>query len=184
MIIRILGTNGSGKSTVVKLVTNELQHIYEIKYPEENKRVAMGNIWEMKTGRRLFIPGHYNPGVNGGMDTIKILDRAYEKITEFHGLGCDVLYEGKNHADGSTRALKYHQCKIDFRAILMTRPLDDCINAVRKRPSKMAEKDIRQRYYLSIRIAKALEEAGVPVVRTISKDAANQVLCWLYGLER
>jgi hypothetical protein len=162
MIVNIRGTNGSGKSTIVRKVMDLYPTRIAIAYPEVNKRKPMGYIcsWSCSypdcsctvsfpkgykpseetecprskgdTTRRLFVPGHYEIQ-NGGIDTLPSLNYAYELVLKHHELGADVLYEGKNFNDSLERIKIMHQARLDVRVVFIDHPITKCIQAVHDR---------------------------------------------------
>lgn len=180
MIISVRGTNGSGKSTVVRKVVAGMEHVCQISYPDARKRRPQGNIYKFGDWRRLFVPGHYLIP-NGGIDTMKglPLDSIYELILEHHGLGASVLYEGQNNEDGPGRLIRMHEAGIDARVIFLTTPLPHCVVRVRERGHGIPREKIESLHGKITRHAEKLRDAGVRVEHLSVDEAAGRIVEWL-----
>jgi hypothetical protein len=177
MIVFIRGTNGAGKSTIVRRVKEMFDEVTQIEYPHPHKKRPMGYVC-LKGPRQLFIPGHYEIG-NGGIDTLPSLDYAYEMITKHHEIGLDVLAEGKNLSDGVARLLKLHHGGADVRVVFLKVPLATCIASVRKRGHKIKENTIRMLHERSGRDLERLKKAGVTVTADSRRIAEERIAKWL-----
>lgn len=161
MIISLRGTNGAGKSTIIRNLMDLYDTRITVAYPEQNKRRPMGYICIKDNQRRLFVPGHYEIA-NGGIDTLPSLDYAYELVLKHHEYAADVIYEGMNLSDGTKGILKMHAAKLDVRVIFIDHPIDACIQSVRDRGHGIAEKTIisihkkLDKQYVQLRAAKVV----------------------------
>jgi len=182
MIINVRGTNGAGKSTIVKKIIESHETVTQIEYPPEKHRTnrprkrPMGYLCACDN-RRLFVPGHYEIA-NGGIDTMQDLDYTYELILEHHGWGANVIYEGMNFSDNVKRIIILNDC-LDMRVIFLDYPLADCIAAVRARGHKIAEKTIEHLYYKTKREIGILNEAKVPFIVASRENALGIIKQWL-----
>jgi|SRR5215475_8571400 len=178
MILTIRGTNGCGKSTIVREIIAGYNEVTKIAYPTGygKKRKAMGLVCSNGTERALFIPGHYDID-NGGIDTMNDmgLDFVYDLIEKHHELGADVLYEGNNWKDSTTRLLKLHKKKMEICVMFISLPLADCIAAVRARGHDIQEKTIRELYNRSRKDQEKLDDAGVPCFIGTREDVLEYI---------
>lgn len=184
MIISLRGTNGAGKSTIVR----KIMDMYAKRVPvmQEGRRKPLGYVCSgfryQRRGSKhlgsLFVPGHYEIA-NGGVDTLTSLDEAYTMIKRNANAGNHVLYEGKNMTDGPLRLIDLKKQGYDTRAVLISYPLEDCVAAVRARGHSIREKSIEQLYRKSFANALVLEEAGVRVCRLTRDEVLDRVKYWL-----
>ncbi len=137
MIISLRGTNGSGKSTLVRRLM--------MCYDEKKEVFSYGRLKPSgyvltKGTRKLYIPGHYEIA-NGGVDTLKDLDEAYDLIAAYDGIGYDVIYEGKNMSDGVKRVrMNFKPEQVTLIAI--STPVQECVASVRARGHRIKEETI------------------------------------------
>jgi len=176
MIISLRGTNGSGKSTIVRNIMKLYPHETKIEYP--GRRKPIGYVLRLKN-RTLFVPGHYEI-LNGGIDTIDSLATAYNLIA-VHAveLGCDVLYEGKNLSDGPKRLLELQAAGHDVAVAHINLPVEDCISAVRLRGHTIKVETIEKLHIKSQHDLVKFGLAGVPVFSGNREDTLMQVKSWL-----
>lgn len=134
MIINLKGTNGAGKSTVVR----RIMRLYQDRMPimVQGRLKPIGYLLRQDGMTPLFIPGHYEIA-NGGIDTIRDIDVAYDLIKTHDASGRHVLYEGKNMQDRSRKISEFHPEKI--RIICIDHPVDECIKSVRERGHTIRE---------------------------------------------
>lgn len=179
MIISLRGTNGSGKSTIVREVMRLYWNRIEIQYPGRRKPTGYVLRPRQVSGRNLFVPGHYEIA-NGGVDTLPDLPTAYDLIKKHHLLGMNVLYEGKNMSDGVTHILGIMQeNKPAIHVALIDEPVKKCVAAVRERGHKIKVETIEKLHAKSRRDCDALEKQGVTVFRGNRAAVLRQVREWL-----
>lgn len=178
MIISLRGTNGSGKSTIVRSIMSLYRCEIEVQYPGRKK--PTGYILKRKhlSERSLFVPGHYEIA-NGGIDTLPDLPTAYDLIRKHHELGMDVLYEGKNMSDGVAQILSLSQKDVPLAVALIEESVKKCVASVRKRGHKIKVETIEKLHAKSRRDADALEKKGVTVYRGNRAAVLHQVRQWL-----
>lgn len=178
MIISLRGTNGSGKSTIVRNVMKLYSHRHQIQYP--GRRKPLGYVLHPRSPevKPLFVPGHYEIA-NGGVDTLESLDDAYDLITKHHSMGFNVLYEGKNMSDGATRLAQVYASQHSVSVALIDEPVKKCVDAVRARGHKIKVDTIEKLHKKSRRVADILEKTGVEVYRGNRAAVFQQVRQWL-----
>jgi nicotinamide riboside kinase len=178
MIISIRGSNGSGKSSVVRKIMQLHTTCIKMSYPPDmHRHRPLGYICQTDW-RRLVVLGHYEIA-NGGLDTIHDLNYAYKLALEHHGLGCNVIMEGMNASDGTLRTLKLHQTEIDIRVVLLNTSLKECITNVRARGHSIQEKDIQGRYNKCLKNVETFEKEGICVLRASATEAVKEIMRWL-----
>ena len=179
MIVSLRGTNGAGKSTIVRNIMALYFNRFQIEYP--GRRRPGGYILRPRhvDGTRLFVPGHYEIA-NGGVDTLPSLDAAYELI-RVHAVefGCDVLYEGKNMSDGPKRLLELSRHGLPVAVGHIHIPVKECVAAVRKRGHTIKKETIERLSVKCVRDAETFATAGVEVFTGDREAVFNQVRKWL-----
>jgi len=178
MIINLRGTNGAGKSTIVRKIIDSHETVTQIEYPPEfgRKLRPMGYLCAVDN-RRLFVPGHYEIA-NGGVDTIQDLDYTYKLILEHHGWGANVLYEGMNFTDNIKRIVILNDY-VDIRVVFISLPLAECIESVRARGHKIKESSIAAIFNKNQKEIKILEEKRVPYILASREAALDTIKQWL-----
>jgi predicted kinase len=180
VIISLRGTNGAGKSTLVRAVVARYAQHEDLTTP--GRRRPVGRLWRRQgPGVGLFVLGHYEIA-NGGVDTLRSLDEAYEMIERYAAQGCDVLYEGKNMSDGPARLLQLHARGRDCHAVLLDLPLQRCVASVRARGHSIKESTIARLHAKSRRDCEALGRAGVHVLIHDNRDGALESVLQLLRL--
>lgn len=184
MIIQICGTNGSGKTTVVRQVLNMAgdhlaDHIvgrqapigYVVKFPRLDKP--------------LYIPGAYEHVGTAGCDSIKrygvefLYDQLIDRAKQYH-----LLYEGAfvmNHTRGPelVRRLSQHP----FYVLLLTTPLETCFQSIAKRREETEfaspaaqRRNIAGNHVRAQNYANKMRVAGAYVSRVTRAGAVDTVL--------
>jgi hypothetical protein len=166
MIISLRGTNGAGKSTIVRTIMNDYRDRWELR--TTGRRKPVGYRLSTPGQQDLFIPGHYEIA-NGGIDTLRDLNEAYELITEYDTIGCHVLYEGKNMSDGTQRISLFPTERI--AVIVVRHPIEGCIASVRARGHSIREESIRRVEQKCLRDAAVLSYNGFRVRGLCREDA-------------
>lgn len=159
MVISLRGTNGAGKSTIVRAIMAEWESLMRIKV--HWRRNPLGYL--MTNGeRQLFVPGHYEIA-NGGIDTLPDLDSAYDLIRQNAHARNDVLYEGKNMSDSSGRliALSSTIGRENVHVIVIDIDVEECIRAVRERGHRIKEETIRAIHRRTIKQIGEFREVGI-----------------------
>ena len=126
MIINLRGTNGSGKSTIVREVMGHLQmHPFFI----EKRRRPIGYY---STEPKVWVVGHYETDC-GGCDTITSLDNVYDEIHHAVAKGFNVLYEGIMASGEYRRCAELHKTGHDIRVIALDVPIETCLESIQLR---------------------------------------------------
>lgn len=143
VIISIRGTNGAGKSTIVRKIMASYDLKIAVQHPGFGTRRPTGYI--CKGGHTpLFVPGHYEIA-NGGIDTLPSLDAAYDLARIYSlELGMNVLMEGKNLSDGVTRVLALRDSGCEVAVFWLDFDVEQSIAAVRSRGHKIKKDTIRR----------------------------------------
>jgi len=173
VIIQIRGTNGSGKSTIVRDVMSR----YEVKTQihEAGRRRPLAYELGRNPGKWLYVPGHYEIAC-GGCDTISSPERVYELVRAAVERGMDALYEGIIIGDDVTRCAalaKEHQLVV----IALDVPIEECLEAIRSRRQArgdgrpLKEDNTRNRLGRLKRITDRLNSAGVETYWMNRSDA-------------
>lgn len=182
MIVHLRGTNGAGKSTIVRTIMSEYRDRVTMSTPGRRRPIGYlcSNPDDTNT---LFIPGHYEIA-NGGIDTLRDLDEAYSMMWDAYDAGHDVLYEGKNMQDGTVTARAIKLFATDQIAFVhVNHPVDACIQAVRDRGHSIAEKTIRSIATRIERVSEELKSRGYRVFSCSREEALIVTLKLLRGEE-
>ena len=164
MIINVRGTGGSGKSTIVRKIMDE----YDEYIPVMLKGRRQPLYYELTRGRkkRLIVLGHYET-VCGGCDTINDQADIYRMIRALHGPRVDILYEGLLVSGESARAMALAQDGFPFLTIVLTTPVETCIQRIYRRRAKsernykpLKEENTVAKYHNCLAAAKRIEAHG------------------------
>lgn len=129
MIIQLRGTNGSGKSTIVRRVMERF-----IMNPSKivGRRQPIGYFSTDPNKPPLFVPGHYETDC-GGCDTIASLDTVYEQVTNAHVAGYNVLYEGIMASGEYRRCVDLFKQVPEMIVLALDVPLEQCVADILER---------------------------------------------------
>lgn len=171
-IISIRGTNGAGKSHIVhRLLSENKEHIVPEFIP--GRKRPIGYFLRKPGETSTFIVGHYDIA-NGGADTIKSIDQVYTLIRTKYGTGHNVLYEGKNVSESTTRISRLPRDGI--RLVFLNTDLKTCIDSVRKRGHNIAEHKIEGVYNKTVRNLESFTEQGFNVFVGNREECYTEVL--------
>jgi predicted kinase len=176
VIISLRGTSGAGKSHIVHSLTRGLDVAQTLE--KAGRRKPLGTVYFLPLGGFLMVPGHYQIA-NGGVDTLRTLDEAYELIREWDERGCHVLYEGKNMSDRAARALELHREKRDVRVIVINHPVNECVAAVRARGHQISVSSIASTARRVEKDASAMLREKMHVQQLPRALAEKEVRQWL-----
>jgi len=190
LIINVRGTNGSGKTTIVRTILGDHANVEILFYPlsfekrwsKKREEKPLGYICTGHDGRKLFVVGHYEQRmtVNGGIDTIPLqLQDIYDLIETHHSIGQNILYEGKNFSESIGQLMEWHQNGIDARAVFINHPVEACIASVRQRGHNIDEQTIYQLHDKSEHEAAQLAAAGIRSAAASRAEALDLIREWL-----
>jgi len=179
MIISLLGTNGAGKSHLVRRIMSFYPVSRKLEYPGRQKPAGYILTHNNINEKHLYVPGHYEIA-NGGLDTLPSLPMAYE-LMRIHALelGCNVLYEGKNFTDKPQNLLDLRDAGLPIAVALIDEPLEDCVKAVRERGHKIQEKTIEALHRKSRRHYYDFQEEKVECFLGSREQVFAKVFRWL-----
>ena len=142
MIIKVAGTSGSGKSTIVKMIMGLYKkHKHAIPIMEEGRRKPIGYtmLHPTQAGQQLFVPGHYESPC-GGCDNIKTYAKLVELITnrhfslQGHFPETHVLFEGLLISGDFKQTLHlFKNVSADMIVIGLKISIEDCLESVNER---------------------------------------------------
>lgn len=179
MIISLRGTNGSGKSTIVREIMRGYPRSIKIEYPGRRRpRGYLCQTGKVSDLRSLFVPGHYEIA-NGGVDTLSSLDEAYDLIERHAELGCHVLYEGKNMSDGVGRLLALRRAGYPVAVALIDEPVRKCVAAVRSRGHKIKRETIEKLHRKSHSQMATFQKEKIECFTGPRDQVLEQVRRWL-----
>ena len=133
MIVQVMGTNGAGKSFLVRTILDEAKRdsVECSELHVEGRRRPLAMELRYKTGGGLFVPGHYNIPC-GGCDTLRTVDEAFDLVLQEVKSGMHVLFEGIMVMDAVERTIALSR-EADLVVIGLTTRLGACVDAVRDR---------------------------------------------------
>jgi hypothetical protein len=187
MIISLRGTNGSGKSTVVR----KLMERYNAQ-PEslDSKGRPMNYVMTLGNGSSLYVVGCYQNAC-GGCDGIHPFTEIWPRVTRLAALG-HVLFEGLAFTSGYGNIGKDSEVYgDDFVFAFMDTPPEVCIQRVlARREAKGTEKPYSPKNLMSKLSAarsserKIKEVYGRRVVSINHRAAVQQILGIYYNAKR
>lgn len=189
MILNIRGTSGSGKSTVVKKLMQELDESNELtKFPiyRLGRKKPVAYHYRIAETRKPFVAiiGHYE-GTCGGCDSINTYDECFGRIQKYSDLGYHVIYEGLRQS-GDVKQISNISPKENTRILYLNTDIETCINSVidrRKRKGNekpFNEKPTIDKYHVMFKSIKRLTENGIiceEVNRENCLDKIKELLC-------
>lgn len=156
VIISLRGANGAGKSYIVRQILAKYDHCTEMRV--DWKRKPLGYWLADEKMKDLFVPGHYESGVNGGIDTLSSIDFAYDLIQAQHIAGHNIIYEGQNFTDRCSRLMGFSSEIV--RVVVIKIPVEECIASVRARGHKIKEETIRKTHDFALKDASIFNDQG------------------------
>ncbi len=180
VVLTIQGTNGSGKSTVVRQLMNRVG----IKRHLKDER---GRTWAYRlvTKTPMFVLGRYETAC-GGCDTIPTLDEAFHRVNKLAAMG-SVIFEGLLIGSSPRRLLSMVASMPNHKVIFagIDTPLARCIKRVEKRrhakgnDKPLNPANLEAKYKGVKRTQEILKEHGMDVRSLPHKDALKMVIQWL-----
>lgn len=183
MIIQIVGTNGAGKSTVVRAV----MAVGACHRVQEDKKLLGYYLTVPQVRRQVFVVGPYE-APTGGCDAIKSLGKTYDLIGCAVRANKSVLFEGASHTMNQTRGPVFvTEVGVPFVVVLLTTPLGVCLDGIDARraergaSSLVSMEHVRSSYKRAQNYAARMREVGAGVVRVSREAAPGAVLELLRG---
>lgn len=173
MVIFLRGTNGAGKSTIVKRILRESE-MTPVMIPNRRKPLLYRGIFQSSD---LSVLGHYEI-TNGGIDTLGGVGTAIALSVQEAALERHVLLEGKNLQDRTiVRELCDRFSVNDVVFVHVAHDVDDCVKSVRRRGHSIKAETI---YAIAERIERTSEELqGRQNYRLGREDAYQKVVALL-----
>jgi hypothetical protein len=187
VILNLRGTNGSGKSHIVREVMRRYQHRVPT-WRQERRQPTGYRLWNDGADKFLSIVGHYETAC-GGCDTYKTLDDVFEYVRRMHDEGNDVLFEGIMVSGEWRKTAALHTAGLPLRVIILHTPIDDCLAGIAARRAvagKAGTLDPKRTIRRSREVesmAEYLRKAGVDVVGA-SRHTALEYILEVLGLNR
>lgn len=178
MIIQVLGSNGSGKTTAVRAVITHLTEIGKLLMGGKEYGTFYSPAYET---RPLLVMGKYGEAATGGCDRISDVKSVRPVIREQHVAAGVVLLEGirmMNHTDGCEFAGRYGPEK--FALVLLTSDLATCLGGISARQAAAGrDKPVVVGDINSTRAnnyAAKMRQLGVKLVRASREDAPAEIM--------
>lgn len=177
-IINIRGTNGSGKSTVVRKVMERYPAVMPVFRSGRKRPIGYTCKHPYPARNTLWVPGHYETAC-GGCDTITTVADAYEEVERGLEQGYDVLFEGIMSQDNQQYMLNWAAQPQSYKILVLglTTDIKDCvvgINArreVRGNTKPLDPKNTISRARSVLNNLSRLQKAGLKVVQ-VDRDNA------------
>lgn len=183
MLLSLRGTNGSGKSTVIRAFFAEYKHkpIYGVLGP----RLAEANqVTVAKCAKPVFVLGPYQV-VTGGCDRIIPFDLIPELINKYAARG-HVIFEGvivaSIYGQIGTLMEKYKQEAV---MLFLDTPLETCIERVQSRRNERSDgrtfdpSNLAQKYKACQRVKERAQKDKIMRVVEASSTEAHIVMAKL-----
>lgn len=184
MIIQVAGTNGSGKSTVVRAVMDA----GSARPVEEDGRVRGYAVALPGTGPFLHVVGEYGHAATGGCDTIKSVVDIYARVAEAADQGCHVLFEGIRALNQTRGPRLVAQVRVPFVVLLLEVPLGTALRSIDARRAARGDaafaadtRDVTNNHVRARNYAARMRDAGARVVRATRAEAPGRILAMLRG---
>jgi len=161
MIVKLIGTSGTGKSTIVRKIMAQANdwlphHIERRKQPLYYTSEALG----------LAVPGHYETAC-GGCDTINKQEDIFNLVRQLADEGYNVLFEGLLTSGDVKRTHPLAQ-DYDVMVLALDVPIEWCLASIneRRRRKKPEAPDVNPKNTVSkhkcvVRCMERLLDAGV-----------------------
>lgn len=185
MIICIAGTNGSGKSTVVRKVMKMADRtgvIGKIERPSAYDLNFVG------VSRSVRVVGCYvETLMAAGCDAQRDIPQNYEAIALAVKEGRHVIYEGIRMMGHTSGIQLYKDMGVSFTVVLLDTTLETCVTSINERrkargSDKTAHsKDIESNIKRASNFAFKLSELGAKRVKVSRDDAPETILKLLQG---
>jgi len=174
MIIQIRGTNGSGKTWVMKHIMFRLGNSYPQYLPKRKQP-----LW-YRFSNNVAVLGGYE-SVCGGCDNIGSAAQCYKEIVTLDSMGFLVVCEGLLLSED----VKWSSQLPELRVIYLTTPMPTCVSQTKMRReasgnfNPLNETKINSRADSIERSRIRLLEVGVHCVRCSSSQASSIVINWI-----
>lgn len=182
MIIQVAGTNGAGKSTVIRAV---MAAGSEISVEVDGKPAGHElRLPEVQTLVRII--GPYGSAATGGCDSIKSVLTILERVTWSAAAGYHVIFEGiraLNQTRGPALAEVAIGDGIPYIVLLLTTPLGVSLQSIDTRRAARGDaafaadtRDIENNHIRARNFAARMRDAGAKVVRASRDEAPAKIL--------
>ncbi len=184
-IIQVRGTSGSGKSTVMAEVIEELEKQHEkINNLITGRKKPLYYQFE-KHPQKVIVLGHYEAAC-GGCDTIGSAKAVFDLILSLSGSNQDttILCEGLLLSEDTKWTLQLRENGHKVKVLFLTTLLPDCLSRIISRRAKVGNDkplnpdNTSNRFKVVERAYYKLQDAGIEVRRCRSDMGAKILLHW------
>lgn len=185
MIVNVRGTNGSGKSTAVRMFAESVGGFdaMEKAYDPGRRRPT----YYLHRRHGFVIIGHYEAQC-GGADTLKY-GEVRPTVLSLHSEGWNVVYESMLFSVESKQALLMHETVDDVRVIHLVTSVGRCLENIyarreasgRRLGTDLDEWRVGFNHEKVSQMRRKLEAAGVTCKRASVEQAARWMRVWLCG---
>lgn len=182
MILNVRGTNGSGKSTIVRTILDKFIHapVYGLLGPRKPEAYCL-KLTKDYPGKFLYLLGPYMTPA-GGADCIQPYDNIIPLIEKYSQRG-HVLFEGVLVSKSKGSVGTYLE-KFGKQAVLLflDTTLEQCIAAVQERRDGRDDartfnpKNLTEAFKAVVRVKKTLTDEGVLRVESVSRENAVKMI--------
>lgn len=182
MIIQIRGTSGSGKSTIMRQVMDDLGSWQSLYQPGRRKPYY----YCCHADPRLIVLGHYDSACGGG-DTIGSARQIYDMAMRLYRADTSraILMEGLLLSEDTKWTFQMAD-ECTTKTLFLTTDLETCIKQIKKRRKEVGndkplnETNTRNRFKVIERARKKLFVQGTMSVRRASPTQAKGIILrWL-----
>lgn len=181
MIIQIRGTSGSGKSTVMRKVMDNLSHTYELEWWSHHIDGRKKPLYYSMSlpGFEIDVLGHYESPCGGG-DTIGSSPKIYDLVNERYIHARVVIVEGLLLSEDTKWTIEYSK-GMNIVPVFLTTPLHQCLARIRKRRREVGNTkplnvyNTTNRYGVISRARTKLEDNGIECPACSSLEAPDLI---------
>lgn len=182
MIIQVAGTNGAGKSTVVRAVLAS--------GVVQNTTDTGCDLRLSQVDGTIRIPGRYGDHATGGCDQFKSVNEIHDKIREGLQNCHHVVWEGGTSHGGLNQTRGPHlveELGVSYIVVLLTTPYGQCLDGINARRAEIGraplpdDTDIRSNFLRARNYAARMRDAGARVIRVSREDAPKRIVNLLRG---
>ncbi len=186
MIINIAGTSGSGKSSAMRKILQQIEPLRPYFFDHDQDKVA-GYVGVFSNKRVVVIGSYGNP--TGGCDTLPNLEMVFKDVEEFARRGVCVLFEGLLVSRSKGRLLQLFRrlSHIPMFIYHLTTPLDLCIESIDYRRQERGKPPLEDHFRTKetfrriTKITHDLGNLGIPVFYVDRNNIVDNVLEKLNG---
>lgn len=174
MIVNVRGTNGSGKSTVVREFLKRFP--YSEIYGKLGPRRPEAYRVQIDAKRALYIIGPYQTAT-GGVDALGLRVPDLIKMIERYAKLGHVLFEGVviSTTFGELGEWMANRKRDDVLVCFMNTPLEDCLKGLKARGANTGTAHVEEKFWVIKRVRDMFNEQGISTLILTRDDAFSTI---------